>query len=122
MGGKTRHDVDFIVEDTRELAVQTVLATEDGSLGERGTAISALEGRAKPEDLVYACGPKGMLAEIHRLSNKIGFGAFVSFEERMACGMGMCLGCAVKGADGHYLLTCKDGPVFDVKQIRWEEI
>ncbi len=122
MGGKTKGDVTFITEDARDLALETVFVTEDGSFGERGSAISALESRARADDLIYACGPNRMLAEINRLSKKIGFEAFVSFEERMACGMGMCLGCAVKGADGEYLLTCKDGPVFDVKQIRWEKI
>ncbi len=122
IGGKTRNDVLFISDETRDLGIETVWVTEDGSHGERGTAVSELAKYVGKGDLVYACGPNRMLAEIARMSAEIGFGAYVSFEERMACGIGVCLGCAVRHTDGRYVHVCKDGPVFNVTDIDWESL
>lgn len=120
VGGKTRDDVAFIDDEVRELGIETVRVTEDGSYGERGTVVSAAAGRVKKGDLVYACGPNGMLSEIARLSGETGFEAYVSFEERMACGIGVCLGCAVRHRDGRYVHVCTDGPVFKASDIDWD--
>jgi dihydroorotate dehydrogenase electron transfer subunit len=122
VGGKTKDDVLFVDRDVRRIPIDTVCATEDGSTGERGTAVSALSSRVTGDDVVYACGPVGMLKEVARLSGEVGFTAWVSLEERMACGIGACLGCAVKGTSGHYLHVCKDGPVFDAKDIAWDDL
>lgn len=122
IGGKAKEDVIFFEQDAQRIRVETVCMTEDGSFGGRGTAISALSSRVRRDDIVYGCGPKGMLKEIGRLSGSIGFRALVSLEERMACGIGVCLGCAVKGVHGHYMHVCKDGPVFDAKDIAWDEV
>jgi dihydroorotate dehydrogenase electron transfer subunit len=122
IGGKTEIDVAFIADEIHDLGIETVRVTEDESCGERGTAVSALGRRVTKGDLVYACGPNPMLAEIARLSVEIGFEAYVSLEQRMACGIGVCLGCAVRHSDGRYVHVCKDGPVFNVTDIDWESL
>jgi dihydroorotate dehydrogenase electron transfer subunit len=122
IGGKTRNDVVFISNEISELGIETVWVTEDSSHGEGGTAVSELSKYAGKGDLIYACGPNRMLAEVARLSGKIGFEAYVSLEERMACGIGVCLGCAVRHSDGRYVHVCKDGPVFNVTDIDWDRI
>ncbi len=122
LGGRTENDVVFIRTDLEDLGIESVFVTEDGSYGTKGTAIQALEKQVKANDLVYACGPNRMLAQVARLSREVGFEAYVSFEERMACGIGVCLGCAVRHENGSYVHVCKDGPVFDVRDIAWDEL
>jgi dihydroorotate dehydrogenase electron transfer subunit len=122
IGGRTCNDVVFISDEIRELDIETIYVTEDGSYGQKGTAVTELARHVGGNDLVYSCGPNRMLAEIARLSGKIGFEAHVSFEERMACGIGVCLGCAVRRADGAYVHVCKDGPVFNVTDIDWDRL
>ncbi len=122
IGGRAKNDVMFADGEMRELGVQAVYVTEDGSHGNKGTAVSELAEHARKGDLVYACGPNKMLAEVARLAVKIGFEAYVSFEERMACGIGVCLGCAVRHANGTYVHVCKDGPVFNAADIDWKNV
>ena len=64
-------------------------------------------------DVIYACGPNKMLANIPKNNSK----TFVSLEAYMACGVGACLGCAVKKTEGGYFHVCKDGPVFNIKEV-----
>jgi dihydroorotate dehydrogenase electron transfer subunit len=106
--------------------VETYVSTDDGSLGEEGFVTRVLERKlAKyPCAEVYACGPIPMLAAVAELCNARKVPLQVSLEAHMACGVGACLGCVVKGA-GHsdqqpnYLCTCKDGPVFSAGQLDW---
>jgi dihydroorotate dehydrogenase electron transfer subunit len=125
-GGKTENDVIFLKDDLEQLGLRTIYVaekkerTEGKTLCIEGTVISVLSNHVGKGDLVYACGPNRMLAEIARMSAKIGFEAYVSFEERMACGIGVCLGCAVRHTDGRYVHVCKDGPVFNVTDIDWD--
>lgn len=66
-------------------------------------------------DIIYACGPNGMLKAIHEKNTKAYLE--VSMEAHMACGIGACLGCTVPSANGEFLRVCKDGPVFDAKEV-----
>lgn len=66
-------------------------------------------------DIIYACGPNGLLKAIHEKNNKADIE--VSMEAHMACGIGACLGCTVPSADGEFLRVCKDGPVFDAREV-----
>jgi dihydroorotate dehydrogenase electron transfer subunit len=82
-------------------------------------------GSYNPEDTaVYACGPASMLKALAGVLTGSGIFCQVSMEERMACGIGACLGCAVsvKGADGKaaYKRVCKEGPVFSIQDIVWK--
>ncbi len=98
-----------------------VVCTDDGSSGFRGTpvdwiAANAPEGRVR----LYGCGPAPMLVALAALAAARGWGASLSAEQWMACGVGACMGCALPRADGSgYLRACSDGPVFEASEIDW---
>jgi len=102
------------------------LACEDGALGLRGRVLDLLDGlRVDEYEGVFACGPKGMLVDLaEKLGRKKPRTFQVSLEERMACGIGACRGCAVPAASpgGGYLMVCSDGPVFDGEELDWKRI
>lgn len=110
---------------TEELNV--IIATEDGSSGFRGLVTEAFKDKLqrglKPGQ-VFACGPRAMLMELAEDSEKKNYQLQVSLEERMACGIGACRGCAVKVKGGKELLApfarvCKEGPVFNAREVVW---
>jgi dihydroorotate dehydrogenase electron transfer subunit len=70
---------------------------------------------------VYACGPTAMMRRAAELSAASARQCFVSLENPMACGFGVCLGCAVPMAEGGFRLVCRDGPVFEASEIAWEK-
>jgi len=125
MGGRTRDDIITVTEFER-LGVGTYVSTEDGSLGEAGLVTQVLEKRLKENSsvTVYACGPMPMIKAVEKICRQFDVPLQVSLEALMACGVGACLGCVVKGA-GHteaqpsYLCTCKVGPVFNSRQLDW---
>ena len=107
----------------RALGLKVYIATEDGSRGYKGLVTDLLRRHCDPpkaekQSQIYACGPKPMLKEVARIAKAKKIPCRVSLEEYMACGTGACLGCAVKTHSG-YKLVCKDGPVFDSKEIIW---
>jgi len=128
MGGRTRDDIICVTEFER-LGVETYVSTEDGSLGEEGLITRVLERKLDkfPQAGVYACGPMPMLEAVHGICAASKVPLQVSLEALMACGVGACLGCVVKGA-GHsdenprYLCTCKEGPVFRAEQLDWKQM
>ncbi|NLF35425.1 MAG: dihydroorotate dehydrogenase electron transfer subunit, partial [Clostridiales bacterium] len=69
---------------------------------------------------VLACGPKPMLRAVAQAAAVAGVPCQVSLEERMGCGVGACLVCACKTADGAYKHVCKDGPVFPAQEVDWD--
>lgn len=105
------------------------ICTDDGSLGHHGLVTALLERKITggiigydPKDtLIYACGPTPMIRSLGTLLKAHPIPCQVSLEERMACGLGACLGCAVaiRGVDGkrEYQRVCKDGPVFDLQKV-----
>ena len=97
------------------------VATEDGSLGEKGFVTGPVEKLLKENhyDAALCCGPKPMLMAVARLAGAAGVPCQVSLEERMACGVGACLGCAVALTDGSMKHVCKDGPVFNAEEVVW---
>lgn len=110
---------------TKELSEngRLYIATDDGSFGTKGTVINAIEDNNIRADVIFACGPKPMLRGVKELSEKWGVPAFISMEERMACGVGACLGCVCqsKGIDSHSNVknkrVCVDGPVFTAAEV-----
>lgn len=100
------------------------LATDDGSLGRRGTALDLLA--ELPEELLrtgalYACGPEILLKRTALFALERGVPCQVSLEAPFACGIGLCRGCAIPAAGSDsYLMCCSDGPVFRAEQVRWE--
>ena len=102
----------FYLELFRDLGVELVLTTEDGSLGERGRIVAPLERRlsSQPADrplMVYACGPEGMLAATAKTAARHGRPCQVSVERIMGCGLGGCYSCVVPmRADAGAFITC----------------
>ena len=99
------------------------IATEDGSSGTRGNVLDALKESGADAELICACGPLPMLRAIKKYADEHGKKAFFSMEERMACGVGACLGCVCKTRDKdehsqvNNARVCVDGPVFDADDI-----
>lgn len=99
------------------------IATEDGSAGTRGNVLDAVKANRLTADVIYACGPKPMLRAIKAFAEENGMEAYISLEERMACGIGACLACVcrTREVDGHSNVhnarICKDGPVFNAKEV-----
>jgi dihydroorotate dehydrogenase electron transfer subunit len=106
----------------------TITCTDDGSRGEKGLVTQILHKDLKkfaPEEtMIYACGPKPMLKALAKILRKTKYSCQVSLEEKMACGVGACLGCAVqvksKKSSPAYKRVCADGPVFDISEIVWK--
>ena len=113
LGFNKAEDV-FYAEEFAHLGVRTVVCTADGSVGMPGfvtDAIATLSGYS----FYYACGPEPMLRAVHALCP---CGGQLSFEERMGCGFGACMGCSCKTKYGNKRI-CKDGPVLDKEEIVW---
>ena len=94
------------------------IATEDGSAGTKGNVMDAIRENALEADVIFACGPKPMLRAIKAYALEKGIPCWISMEERMACGIGACLGCVCQSTEVdshshvHNKRVCKDGPVF----------
>lgn len=93
--------------------------TEDGGLGRRGLVLEGID--ADEDPFLLACGPTPMLRAVARLARDGGLPLQVSVEEYMACGVGTCQGCVVRGADGRWIKSCLEGPVFDAGRLDWSE-
>ncbi len=124
LGGKTSEDI-LCVKDFEEAGAGVHITSEDGSLGRRGLITDLLRPflitHHGSRFTIYTCGPPGMLAAVARLAEEYAIPCQVSMEANMACGFGACMGCAieVKADAKAYKLVCKDGPVFDSREIRW---
>ncbi len=100
-----------------------LVATDDGSLGYHGFVDALVRqelGKERHYQGVLACGPKPMLKSVAKVAEEFGVPCQVSMEERMGCGVGACLVCACDMADGSRKHVCKDGPVFDSKEVDWD--
>lgn len=118
-GGRTARDL-VLLGEMRSLGLATHLSTEDGSMGRRGRVTAALEARiehhrtATPDKnlRIMACGPREMLWAVARIAQPYGIECYLSVEEQMACGIGVCLGCAMPARSRPFRYTCSEGPVF----------
>lgn len=113
MGFNAKEEI-FYEEEFKKLGCQVFVTTVDGSYGTKGFVTDAL-----PEtySYVYTCGPEAMLKAVYKAISTEGQ---FSFEERMGCGFGACMGCSCKTLTG-YKRICKDGPVFRKEEILWED-
>lgn len=114
---------ELFLKEEFEACADVAVATEDGSAGTKGTVIDAIEAAQVSGEIIYACGPMPMLKALAEYADAHGMEAQISLEERMACGIGACLGCIckTKEKDHHTNVNntriCKDGPVFDAKEV-----
>ena len=112
LGFNTKSEI-FYEKAFKAIGAKTLVATADGSYGVKGFVTNAL-----PENYThfYTCGPEPMLKAVYKATNTSGQ---MSFEERMGCGFGACMGCSCKTLTG-YKRICKDGPVMKKEEILWE--
>ena len=104
----------FYEEEFKALGAKVLVSTVDGSYGVKGFVTDAMTGVDYTH--FYTCGPEPMLKAVYRATNTSGQ---MSFEERMGCGFGACMGCSCKTLTG-YKRICKDGPVMRKEEITWE--
>lgn len=142
LGGRNKKDILF-EKEFESLGIDPFISTEDGSYGEKGVITELLEDYLKNlyrsrftvygerstvhGSWIYACGPKPMLKKASEIAKTHSLSCYVSLEERMACGVGACLGCAVKvrltvngSQSTEYKMVCKDGPVFKAEMVDWD--
>ncbi|MBO5065243.1 MAG: dihydroorotate dehydrogenase electron transfer subunit [Clostridia bacterium] len=114
LGFNTKAEI-FCEEDFKALGAEVVVATADGSYGVKGFVTDALSD--VDYTYFYTCGPEPMLKALYKATATSGQ---FSFEERMGCGFGACMGCSCKTITG-YKRICKDGPVLEKEEILWAD-
>ena len=112
LGFNTESEV-FYKSEFEALGAKVLLATADGTAGIKGFVTNAMEGL--DYSYFYTCGPEPMLKAVYNASATEGQ---MSFEERMGCGFGACMGCTCKTKYG-YKRICRDGPVLEKEEIIW---
>ena len=113
----------MLEEQFRSVCSQVQVATDDGSYGFHGYVDALVRRELEGDrgyDAVLACGPRPMLRNVARAAEDFGVRCLVSMEERMGCGVGACLVCACDMADGSRKHVCKDGPVFEAREVDWD--
>lgn len=112
----------FLHEDLAKYG-DVYVATEDGSVGTKGNVMDIINTHGLTADVIMACGPMPMLRAIKKFAEEKGIEAYISLEERMACGVGACLGCVCRTtkvdshSHVHNARICTDGPVFEAKEV-----
>jgi dihydroorotate dehydrogenase electron transfer subunit len=112
----------------KRLVGAVTVTTDDGSAGTRGLVTDALPAAIERigAEIVYACGPMGMLRAVDAIAGAHAIRSQVAVEESMACGIGVCMTCVlpVRCSDGtsRFVRSCVDGPVFDGSRIRWDDV
>jgi dihydroorotate dehydrogenase electron transfer subunit len=122
-GARCKNDL-LILNELEKLGSELTTCTDDCSFGREGkvtdilTSLLSSPSSGGRSFMLYACGPKPMLAAVSEIAVANGIKGYVSLEENMACGFGACLGCAVQTIRG-YKRVCKEGPVFPIEEIVW---
>lgn len=117
-----RNQETFLREDFEKYG-ELHIATEDGSVGIQGNVMDIIEKEGLQADCIYACGPMPMLRAVKKYAAEQGIKAYISLEERMACGVGACLGCVCNTSEknSHSNVNnariCTDGPVFEAGEV-----
>lgn len=114
LGFNTADEI-FYEDEFRALDIDVIVTTVDGSHGMKGFVTQAVRG--EEHSYYYACGPLPMLKAVY---NTIPCSGQMSFEQRMGCGFGACMGCSMKTTAG-YKRICKEGPVLNKEEIVWED-
>ena len=116
IGGRNANEVNFWLEEFRPLVKNAFITTDDGSIGKKGFVIDLLPDIPRDYSAIYTCGPEIMMKGVAKFATDNNLPCQVSFEKRMACGLGACLSCSIDTTDGRRKV-CKDGPVFDAKHV-----
>jgi dihydroorotate dehydrogenase electron transfer subunit len=130
-GARTASDL-MALRDFEALELPLRVATEDGSAGVRGVVTDLLEseledptegaGSSRSGRRIYVCGPTPMMRRCAEIAARHEVPCIAALENAMACGFGVCLGCAAPLREGGYALVCRDGPAFDAASIDWKRL
>ena len=115
-------DAVILQEDFKKTGAETILCTDDGTTGIHGFVTTPFSEIITSAEAVYACGPMPMLRNIAGICKENNIFCEISLEERMACGIGACLGCAcrtIRNDEEYFAHVCKDGPVFNAEEVLW---
>ena len=116
LGFNTKSEI-FYEEEFKALGCDVMITTVDGTYGIKGFVTDAIKQSGKEYSYFYTCGPEPMLKAVYKATTTSGQ---MSFEERMGCGFGACMGCSCKTLTG-YKRICKEGPVMRKEEILWED-
>lgn len=119
-------DIQFLAEEFKKFDVNLHIASQSGKYGFHGTVVDLIENIVPLKGQMFACGPRPMLKSVSIWAKNRGYPIQISMEERMACGIGACLGCGIKiqkigESDWTYRRVCRDGPVFLGEEVIWDE-
>jgi len=119
-GGRGARDL-VLLDEMKAMGLALHLTTEDGAVGTKGLVTRVLEARLDAHRgkrvRVMGCGPNAMLWAAARIAREREVPCFISLEENMACGIGVCLGCAIPARSRPYRYVCSNGPVFDAADV-----
>lgn len=118
IGGRSANEVNFWENEFKPLVGSVFVTTDDGSIGKRGFVNDLLPEvlNASEYTAIYTCGPEIMMRGVAKIALNNDLACEVSFERRMACGLGACLSCSIDTVAGRRKV-CKDGPIFDAKEV-----
>ncbi len=122
LGGRNERDLSFRGRFEGLVTGETVVTTEDGSLGERGLITRAFEEHARAGAKyarLFSCGPMPMFAALARIVADMKIPSEFSTEAEMGCGFGACLACVIPGVEKPFLISCLEGPVLSPEKIAW---
>ena len=122
LGGRSERDLSFRGRFDGLVTGETVLATDDGSLGERGFITRVFARRAEggvPYARLFSCGPMPMFAALAQVVAELRIPSEFSTEAEMGCGFGACLACVIPGKEKPFLVSCQEGPILPPDKIAW---
>jgi dihydroorotate dehydrogenase electron transfer subunit len=122
LGGRNARELSIRARFDGLVPGETVLASDDGALGEKGFVTEALSRRLRAGTRyarLYACGPMPMFAALVRVVTAAGLPSEFSTEAEMGCGFGACLGCVIPGTEKPFVVSCSEGPILAPEKIKW---
>lgn len=117
LGGRSGKDL-LQLERFSEMG-EVYVTTDDGTVGQQGFVTQHTLWADAAYDHIAVCGPKPMMKAVAHMAHERGIRCEVSLENLMACGLGACLCCVEKDADGHHVCVCQEGPVFNIDRLGW---
>jgi dihydroorotate dehydrogenase electron transfer subunit len=122
LGGRNAEDLSLARRFEAIVPGETVLATDDGSAGEKGFVTEVFHRRAPAARYarLYACGPMPMFAALASIVASLGIPSEFSTEAAMGCGFGACLGCVIPATEKPFIVSCTEGPILAPGRIAWE--
>ena len=125
LGGRNARELSIRARFEGLVPGETIVSSDDGSLGEKGFVTEALARRLAAGTRyarVFACGPMPMFAALAKVVGGAGVAAEFSTEADMGCGFGACLGCVIPGTEKPFLVSCSEGPILSPEKIAWERL